>query len=391
MSNTTPLHLKDSPTTYPANSISSRFEMYSGPRLAALVHEWRAITSSHYYAEPFYQPEWFQAYATSFLGASSLSAITTCRGKSLIGVLPVTYTRNFLGRIPAHTLRSLSGIHSSRFDLIHSQHDRDLVAEHTWHVMRDKLQWDVVEALDVPDDGAFHRIMRLAVDDGFTVGLWPTRKMPIMHISHHAPTTFALCPNGSKVYRTRLDSKYRRLKKRGDLRLRAITSQEHDTIQSFFSLEADGWKGRSGSAISRSPHTTNFYQQIAQEASSRGYLRSYSLELNGKPISMHFGLFMNNSYFAPKIAYDESFATHSPGQLLVKLVIEDLSKNGASRYEFLGPRAPWKKVWTRDIRHHYTCYIFRPSRKGRALHSLGFKGAALLRSLKHRAWGDPQA
>lgn len=373
------------------SSISSRFEIYSGSRLNALTQEWRTITHSGNYAEPFYQPEWFQAYTNSFLETPELSAITTCGGGSLIGVLPLTYSRHFLRRIPAHTLRSLSGIHSSRFDLIHTPLKRDLVAQHTWRVMRDQMTWDVIEALDVPHHGSFHTIMQLAQDDGFLVALWPGRKMPVMHIANHAPTTFALCPASSKVYRARLDSKYRRLKKCGEVRLKVITELEPDTIESFLTLEASGWKGRSGSAIANSPLTKNFYARVTHEANSRRYLRVYALELNDRPISMHLGLFMNNSYFAPKIAYDETFSMYSPGQLLVKLAIEELSRHGASRYEFLGPRAPWKKIWTLDTMPHHTCYIFKPSRKGRALHSFAFRGAAFLRKLKHRVWGDPQA
>ena len=391
MSTSSTLLLKESSIPPQHDSVSSHFEIYSGARLNALADEWRTIARGGLYGEPFYQPEWFQAYGTSFLDTQSLAAITTRRQGALIGIIPLTHSRRVLGKVPARTLRSLSGIHSSRFDLIHAPHERDVVAHHSWRVMRDQMEWDAVEILDVPDHGSFHAIMQLAKEDGFLVGLWPTRNMPIMQISDHAPTTFALCPASSRVYRTRLDSKHRRLKKNGDLKLKAITTHDHRAIESFFSLEARGWKGRSGSAIARCRRTKTFYEQVAHAASTRGYLRAYTLELNDAPISMHFGLFMNNSYYAPKIAYDETFSTYSPGQLLVKLAIEDLSTHGASRYEFLGPRAPWKRIWTNDCRVHHTCYIFRPSTKGRLLYSAAFRSALQLRALKHLIWGDPQA
>ena len=116
----------------------------------------------------------------------------------------------------------------------------------------------------------------------------------------------------------------------------------------------------------------------------------YSLTIDSKPIAMHLGLVMNGCYYSPKVAYDENFSRFSPGQILVRHVIADLPQVGVKKYDFLGPRALWKSVWTDSFREHYNCYIFRPSFKGRCLYTLTIKGGSWARSLKYRFSGDPQ-
>jgi CelD/BcsL family acetyltransferase involved in cellulose biosynthesis len=104
---------------------------------------------------------------------------------------------------------------------------------------------------------------------------------------------------------------------------------------------------------------------------------------------MHFGLQMNGVYYIPKVTYDERFKKFSPGLLLAKYVIEALTKEKISCFDFLGPRMEWKCVWTSYTREHSNRYIFNRTMKGRTLKATIQVGAHL-RRLKHRFRGDPQ-
>jgi CelD/BcsL family acetyltransferase involved in cellulose biosynthesis len=129
---------------------------------------------------------------------------------------------------------------------------------------------------------------------------------------------------------------------------------------------------------------------ITDHLKQRQSLRYYVLNVDGRTIAMHLGILMNGTYYSPKVAYDESYAAFSPGQLLNQFVIKDLTLNGVHTFDFLGPRALWKCVWASEVREHSTCYIFRPSFKGRVLHALTMRGAASMRRLRNRIKGDPQ-
>jgi hypothetical protein len=49
--------------------------------------------------------------------------------------------------------------------------------------------------------------------------------------------------------------------------------------------EAFGWKGRGGTAILSDPRAEQFFREFAEAAAGRGWLRTNSLELDGKLIA----------------------------------------------------------------------------------------------------------
>lgn len=355
----------------------------------AITERWRALVTDGPYGEPFFQPEWFDAYARAFADCKRSHLITAHAGERIVGVLPVVHKKHFFGKIPAKTLSGLSGIHSSRFDVIHDPSLASVVTSSMWESLKSEREWTVLEILDVPEDGAFHRILQEALLDGFLGCAWSTRHMPLMQLNPRDP--FGNCPAASRTFRHRLTSKNRKLAEQHPLTLTSHSDLNRSALEDFLSLEMKGWKGTNRSAIACSAQTLQFYRSVAAEAANRGYLKIYSLERNGTPISMHLGFQMQGRYYAPKVAYDEELGRYSPGQILVERVIKDLSSQGVSTYEFLGPSAPWKRVWTLSFRSHHNIYIFRPTATGRLLHATITQGAAPLRKIKRSLFGDPQA
>lgn len=356
-----------------------------------LKEQWRGLTNSGPYAQPFYIPEWFQAFLNSFGDGYSSRLVVIKRDEKAVGILPLMKKPEFFGRIPAKTLRSLSGIHSCRFDMIvDPTEDRRDVAVAAWSELEQDRSWDVIEALDVPENGSFSEIAEAARDAGYLTGEWPTRFSPILKLPKKGEDPMIYSPRGFRSFRKRLQTK---LKSLGELGLVSFDIEPHPYgkgLDQFMELEAAGWKGANGGAIRSKPVTVKFYSNLVEQLQSRGLLRMYTLKVNNKPVSMQLGLYMNGVYYSPKAAYDEAFAKLAPGHLLVKYLLDDLVNNQASAYEFLGPRAFWKIIWTDAVVKHRNIYIFRPGLKGRALHALTMSAAAKARAIKYRWFGDPQ-
>lgn len=374
-----------------APNLQGYLEPFDRQKLITLSEGWQALTSEGAFAEPFYQPEWFAAFAESFARHQPALLLTVWNDVKLRGVMPLLRKSSFFGGIPARTYRSLSGIHSCRYDLIHDQTDSHHIINLIWRTLHRDESWDVIEAEDVPAGGAFRRLMDEAKAAGFYVGLWPTRKTPILSIPTQGGDPLENCPRDYKSIRSRLKSKLKRLQQQGDVVFEVHTSECDEPFKRFLLLESSGWKGRTKSAIAASLVTTRFYTSMVEALQKRGMLRIYSLRVGAKTIAMQLGLATNGVYYAPKVAYDETFASYSPGQLLNSHVIADLCNNRFSKYDFLGPRAAWKVVWTSEVREHSNCYIFRPTLRGRMLYALAMHGATSLRRIYRKLYGDPQA
>lgn len=113
----------------------------------------------------------------------------------------------------------------------------------------------------------------------------------------------------------------RMLEERGAVSTRIVSGAAiEQEMETFFELEASGWKGRRHTALASSIRTL---------ALARGFLRALAkenrcaiarLELDGAPVAAAVLVYSGGCAFYWKIAYDERYADYSPGaQLMVDL------------------------------------------------------------------------
>lgn len=95
----------------------------------------------------------------------------------------------------------------------------------------------------------------------------------------------------------------------------------------FLRLEAEGWKGRAGTAMSANEIEIEFFKEIVAEAFRRERLMMLATRLDGRTIASKCNFLAGPGAFAFKIAFDESFAQWSPG---VHLEIENIRRSHLS-------------------------------------------------------------
>lgn len=359
--------------------------------LDALEDEWRALVRRGEYAEPFFQPYWFRAFAQSFNRGKSAPFIIVRHGKALKGVLPLMRSNRFWGKFPARSLKSLSGIHSCRFDLICESEQKDAIAESAWQALERDRSWNVIEVHNVPEGGGFESIMRHAEREGYLVARWPTLLSPYLNVPVGQKDGLQNCPTRYKKDRKRLENRIRKFQEEGEISFEVVNDFDENFFADFLRLEGSGWKGKAGGAIACDPTVVDFYRHALSRAASNGHLRMCALTLNGRRISMEIALVTDNKCYSPKIAYDEQLSKFGPGQVMVRRIIQDLADKGIEKYDLLGPRARHKALWAGEVRPHANCFIFRPTLVGTAYYALADRIGPMLKRAKHKRYGDPQS
>jgi CelD/BcsL family acetyltransferase involved in cellulose biosynthesis len=94
-------------------------------------------------------------------------------------------------------------------------------------------------------------------------------------------------------------------------------------IELFLRLEASGWKGRAGTAMSCHPSHEAFFRVLVEEFARDGQLQPWFLEAAGTPVAAQCNLISGDTVFHFKIAYDEALAYYSPGVLLELEMLEE--------------------------------------------------------------------
>lgn len=119
-------------------------------------------------------------------------------------------------------------------------------------------------------------------------------------------------------------------------------------IENFLRLEASGWKGREGTALSCHQAQKEFFVETLVEAFRRGRLMMMALTLDGQPIAQLCNFLCRNGSFAFKVAFDEAYARFSPGVLLEMANIEEVHRHPWIRWmdscSSPGP-ALTKQIW----------------------------------------------
>ncbi len=87
-------------------------------------------------------------------------------------------------------------------------------------------------------------------------------------------------------------------------------------LDDFLSLEASGWKGRNGTALTCSPDLEAFAREAFGSGREAPVVHFDQMLLDGRVIASNANLVSQGAVFCMKNGYDESFSKQSPGVLV---------------------------------------------------------------------------
>jgi len=118
----------------------------------------------------------------------------------------------------------------------------------------------------------------------------------------------------------------RRLAERGPVELRS--GADDDAIEQFLKLEAHGWKGARGTALTSQAKRGAFAREMLAAFAREGRLEIFALFVAGEPAAAGVLLRSGRRGFFWKTAYDERFADFSPGAALTRALSRRLVSDG---------------------------------------------------------------
>jgi CelD/BcsL family acetyltransferase involved in cellulose biosynthesis len=102
-----------------------------------------------------------------------------------------------------------------------------------------------------------------------------------------------------------------------------------------------------------------FYRALVQNLSGPGWLRFDVVLFNGEPIAFHFGFEYRNKFYWYKPTFDIRYADKSPGQVLIKFLLEDTIDRGLDEFDFTVGSEAFKYRFSTDVRQTMRVTIVR--------------------------------
>jgi CelD/BcsL family acetyltransferase involved in cellulose biosynthesis len=130
-------------------------------------------------------------------------------------------------------------------------------------------------------------------------------------------------------------------------------------LKDGFRVEASGWKGRAGTAITSRPDTEAFYRAVAKEFARRDELRLSWISLDGRMAAFDLCLLHQGRLYLLKTGFDEEFRRLAPGLVMRLSIIEHCFEQGLRSHELLGTESEWKAKFETAKRPHLDLRTYR--------------------------------
>jgi CelD/BcsL family acetyltransferase involved in cellulose biosynthesis len=319
-------------------------------------------------AEPFLSPEWIRCYLRAFEPNSEVIVIAVLIGERMLAVLPLTRKRVWYRGIPLIELKGAANAHSVWFDILRAPGpDGDQGLSIIWDYLRNLTGWHVLEFPYVPEQGAARQLLQQAAEAGFETLIDPCAECPVVNL--HVGVDGRLDPfaTTSTRFRHELRRSLRRLAEELGTEPKLTCWRKPDTavLQRFYDLEAAGWKGSAGTAIQNSQDTATYYREIIQLSEKNGHFFFHRFELRDRMLAACLGLRVGRSFYGLKMAYDESLRAYSPGQLMLRGIIEECAQASVSRIVLGGKLDTYKKRWTSETEPLVSALVYRTAVRSR--------------------------
>lgn len=281
------------------------------PLTAIDTGDWRRLAENAIEANGYYLPDWELAVNATAPGRTDASALAAFSDKRMIGLMPVVS----LSRAASIPLPALASAHPYG-TLCTPLLDGD-TAEDAASAMMQAARQSGARALllrEVALDGAtmkaFHAVLR---GEGLHARVLNRHLRASLDATRDPDDLLHEALSGKKLKELRRQR--HRLAGHGEVRFDVAREPQEiaAALETFLKLEASGWKGARGTALSQVDGDAVFIRRAMPALADSGHSEIVTLFAGETPVASGLVLRHQTRAFYFKIGVDERFARYSPG------------------------------------------------------------------------------
>jgi CelD/BcsL family acetyltransferase involved in cellulose biosynthesis len=358
--------------------------------LTALRPEWNELLRASSSNNPFLTWDWLEAWWTHLRGSGLLRVITVRAGHELIAIAPLFESRSRLGFFSQLELLGTGDAGSDYLDVI-VRRGRELEALRG--VTRLLEAQDRTLRLDhLPEGSSCAHVANHLTSCGWIASVRPAGVCPLIRLAGHNWDSY-LATLGS-AHRANVRRRLRALEQQFDVRFEQVTSERarHEAFAALTRFHEARFQQDGGSTAFLTPALKAFHDEATRRALDRGWLRMYTLQLNGHMAAVMYGFLHGGQFYFYQHGFDQEYGRHSVGLALMALTIRAAIEESAHTFDLLWGTESYKWLWTKETRALSRIDLFSPNLTGR-MHR---RAAAARRQLKtlacrFRTPGDSRA
>ncbi|MGH7301844.1 MAG: GNAT family N-acetyltransferase [Candidatus Rokuibacteriota bacterium] len=354
------------------------------PGFDGLREDWDRLLGRSRSATPFLTWEWARAWWTAYGGGARLWILKITQNEHLIALAPFYRARVVRAGLSYRALYFIgdNSNDSDYLDVIAAEGDeKSAVAALGAFLARQRSAWSLLFLNEVPRSSPNLSLIRaIAETEGWR---WHESEVPC---------TIASLPSTWSEYlghlrprmRTKVRSLCRELEAGHDVQfVREEAGADLDArLESLFELHTKRWLEDGQPGVFGSGAKRRFYREMSERFLSRGWLRLYSLRVDGSFVAHQLCFQYGSTMFLLQEGYDPRWTESGVGNVLRVYVLRDCIERGLVTYDFLGGVTTHKLSWGGSVKESVRVAIGRPTLRNRLYFELPDALAAARRGLE---------
>jgi CelD/BcsL family acetyltransferase involved in cellulose biosynthesis len=324
----------------------------------AIEPAWNALTARCPESSIYQEFDWHAAWWSAFGRDHELMVVTCHIGHRLVGIAPMMITTSRSMRSDEHAKIRFIGC------LNHASDYLNFIVDPQVPEALDALLTEVQCAFGSVDRiylshfpshfGTFDRTLAFFRERGSQMLLQTEQVAPYRRLGDVEDDRKAA--NKSSLRR-----RYNHFRRLGDLRFHRCESESEilGYLDAFFKqhIARRALTAAPSQFLDRGERV--FYREMVLRLLRPGWLRFDVVLLDGVPLAFHFGFQYRNRFYWYKPTFDVAYAEHSPGQVLIKFLLEDAIEHGLDEFDFTVGSESFKYRFANGVRQNMRLTVVR--------------------------------
>jgi CelD/BcsL family acetyltransferase involved in cellulose biosynthesis len=315
---------------------------------ASLRDEWSDLLRSSAGRNPFLTWEWLYAWWTHFARTDGLRLIAVRSGSELIAMAPLRLINAPLDWFSRLEFLGTGDAGSDYLDVIVRRGREDDAVGALAEFLASRPM--TLRLRHLPPASIAAQLAQRLRGAGWGSECADDGTCPVVELSGHTFESFLGTLGAS--HRANIRRRLRALHQEFDVRLVRITRHEdrQRALAALAGFHASRYAERGGSTTFSAPAARAFHEDATRLALDGGWLRMYVLSVDGVTAAVMYGFNDGGRFFFYQHGYDETYAAHSVGLVLMALTIDAAIGEGANEFDMLWGTESYKSLWARRSR-----------------------------------------
>jgi CelD/BcsL family acetyltransferase involved in cellulose biosynthesis len=349
----------------PARGVVTADVIVDAPAFDQLLPEWDALLASCPSKTPFLTSGWIDCWRRHAIGDRSLHVIAVREQGRLVAVAPLMRARGSIALADRLEFLGTGPAGSDYLDFIVAGAAADNVTAAlaaTIHARGLPLYLD-----HAPPSSNAAQLATELERLGWTALHESPDVCPFIDLSGHTWDSY-LTSVGS-AHRANVRRRLRALESSFDATFALVHSEQErqHALERLIEFSTHRWETRGGTTAFPDPAMIAFHHAVTKQAMAEGWLRLYTLTLDGVVAAVMYGFALDNRFYFYQHGFDASYARHSLGIVLMAMTIRAAIDGGMREFDMLYGHESYKALWAHQQRTLSRIQLFPPRITGALL------------------------